>query len=116
MRLQLQATYEALEELKHSDHSLQVEIVGLRRLLQKEEDEKHRLLCQLQAKDEVVEQLQCDSREVKSYSPATFMFPNDDFAAFENHTTGIGSKTLKKMGYEGKGWALMAKALSIPSK
>lgn len=29
------------------------------------------------------------------------MFPDDDFVVFENHTTGIGSKLLKKM--EGKG-------------
>ena len=31
------------------------------------------------------------------------MFPNDDFVVFENHTIGIGSKLLKRMGYEGKG-------------
>jgi len=31
------------------------------------------------------------------------MFLDDDFVVFENHTTGIGSKLLKKIGYEGKG-------------
>lgn len=30
------------------------------------------------------------------------MFPDDDFVVFENQTTGIGSKLLKRMGYEGK--------------
>ena len=30
------------------------------------------------------------------------MFLDDDFVVFENHTTGIGSKLLNKMGYEGK--------------
>ena len=31
------------------------------------------------------------------------MCSDDDFVVFENNNTGIGSKLLKKMGYEGKG-------------
>jgi len=71
-------------------------------LLQEEKEEEHRLLRQLQAKDEALERLQRDPCEVKSSSLNSCMCPNDDFAIFENHSTRIGSKLLKRMGYEGK--------------
>lgn len=44
------------------------------------------------------------------------MFPDNDFAVFENHTTGIGSKLLKRMGYEGKGLGINGKGIVNPIK
>ena len=44
------------------------------------------------------------------------MFPNDDFVVFENHTTGIGSKPLKRMGYEGKGLCINGQGIVNPIK
>jgi len=42
------------------------------------------------------------------------MFPDDDFAVFENQTTRVGSKMLNRMGYEGKGLGVNG-AFSTPS-
>lgn len=102
MQLQLRAMEEALEKLKHNNHSVQEDNVELKMLLQEDKEEKHSLLRQLQDKDEVLETLHCDPCEVKSNSPSSCMFPNDDFVVFVNHTTRIGSKLLKKMWYKGK--------------
>ena len=44
------------------------------------------------------------------------MFPDDDFDMFENHTTGIGSKLLKRMGYEGKGLGINGQGIINPIK
>ena len=62
LQLQLQATEEALEELKHNKHSLQTKNVELKMHLQEDKEEKHSLLWQLQAKDEALEKLQRDLR------------------------------------------------------
>ncbi len=44
------------------------------------------------------------------------MFPNDDFVVFENHTTRIGSKLFKKIGYEGKGLGINGQGIVNPIK
>jgi len=87
LQLQLQATKEALEELKHNNQNLQTENVELKMCLHEEKEEKQILLQQLQAKDEALEKLQRDPCEVKSSSPNSCIFPDDDFSVFENHTT-----------------------------
>jgi len=77
---------EALEELKHNKHNLQIENTELKMLLHEEKDEKQSFLRQLQAKDKALEKMQRDPCEVKSSSPSSSMFLEDDFAIFENHT------------------------------
>ena len=84
--------------------------------LHEEKEEKHSLLQQLQVKDEALEKLQHDPCEVKSSSPSSCMFPDDDFANFENHTTWIDSKLLRKMGYEGKGLGINSQGIANPIK
>ena len=44
------------------------------------------------------------------------MFSDDDFTIFENHTTGIGSKILKRVGYEGKGLGINRQDIFNPIK
>lgn len=44
------------------------------------------------------------------------MFPDNDFTVFENRTTGIGSKLLKIMGYEGKGLDVNGQGIVNPIK
>ena len=57
LQLQLQATEEAMEELKHNKHNLQIKNIELKMRLQEEREEKHSLLWQLQEKDEALENL-----------------------------------------------------------
>jgi len=83
----LQAIEEAMEELKKIKHNLHTKNIELKMHLHEEKEEKHSLLQQLQVKDEALEKLQHDPCEVKSSSPSSCMFPDDDFANFENHTT-----------------------------
>ena len=58
LQLQLQATEEALEELKHNNQNLPTENAELKMLLHEEKEEKQSFLRQLQAKDEALEKLQ----------------------------------------------------------
>ena len=44
------------------------------------------------------------------------MFPDDHFPMLENHTTGIGSKLLKRMGYEGKCLGINGQGIFNPIK
>ena len=74
------------------------------------------MLRQLKANDKALEKLQRDPCEVKSSSPNSCICPDDDFAIFENHTTGIGSKLLKRMGYEGKGLGVNGQGIANPIK
>jgi len=92
-----------LHELEEINQTVKIENTELRRLLEEAEREKIRLLHQLEARDEALEKLQHNHLEVKSDSSISCTFPDDDFVVFEKHTTGIGSKMLKKMGYQGKG-------------
>ena len=85
-------------------------------LLHEEKEEKQSLLQQLQAKDEALEKLQRDPCQVKSSSLNSCMFPDDDFVVFENHTIGIGSKVLKRMGYEGRGLGINGQGIVNPIK
>lgn len=80
-----------------------MENVDLRRVLKEAEKEKQRLHLQLQAEEEALEKLQHDNPEVKSDYSNSCTFYDDDFVAFEKHAIGIGSKLLKKMGYQVKG-------------
>lgn len=61
------------------------------------------MLHQLQAKNEALGRLQPNPLGVKNSSLIPCTFPDDDFTAFGKYTTCIGSKLLKKMGYQGKG-------------
>lgn len=70
----------------------------------------------MQAKDEALEKLQCNPCEVKNSSSPLCIFPDDDFAVFESHTTRIGSKLLKRMGYEGKGLGFNGQGIVNPIK
>lgn len=74
------------------------------------------LLCQLLAKDEALEKLQRDPREVKRNSSTSYIFPDIDFTVFENHTIGIDSKLLRRMGYEGKGLGINGQFIINPIK
>ena len=105
-----------MEELKQNKHDIQIENDELKMRLHEEKEEKQSLLWQLQAKEEALEKLQRDPCELKSSSPSSCMFPEDDFAVFENHTTGIGSKLLKRMGYEGKGLGINGQGIFNPIK
>ena len=60
LQLQLQATEEAMKEMKQKKHNLQTNNVELKMLLHEEKEEKQSLLKQLQAKDKALEKLQRD--------------------------------------------------------
>lgn len=52
--------------------------------------------------------------KVESSSSISYDFHDDEFAAFEKHTTGIGSKLFKKMGYQGKGLSIKCQGIVNP--
>lgn len=60
--------------------------------------------------------MQHNKPEVKNDSSISCTFYDDDFVAFEKHTTGIGSKLLKKMGYQGKGLSINGQCIVNPIK
>ena len=74
------------------------------------------MLHQLQAKDEALEKLQHNHLEVKGDSSISYTFHDDDFVSFEKHTTGIRSKLLKKMGYQGKSLSINEQGTIKPIK
>lgn len=88
-----------LQELEKINHQIQAENAKLRRLLQDTRKEKQRLLCELQAKDEALEKPEYRYLKVNTGFPISYYFHDDEFAYFEKHTIGIGSKILKKMGH-----------------
>ena len=55
-------------------------------------------------------------RKVKSDFPISYEFHDDEFVAFEKHTTGIGSKLMKKMGYQGKCLGTQGQGIINPIK
>jgi len=57
----------------------------------------------LQVKDTALEKMWHNHLEVKSDSLISCTFPDDDFIVLEKRTTGISSKLLNKMGYQGNG-------------
>lgn len=63
-----------------------------------------------------MEKLQHRYLEVKNDSPISYDFHDDEFASFEKHTIGIGSKLLKKMGYQGKGLGIKGEGIINPIK
>jgi len=105
-----------LQELEEINQRIQTKNAKLRRFLQDAEKEKKRLQHQLQAKEEALEKLQHNKLEVKSDASISCTFYDDDFMDFEKHTTGIGSKLLKKMRYQGKGLNINSQGIVNPIK
>lgn len=60
--------------------------------------------------------MQHNKPEVKSDSSISCTFCDDEFVAFEKHTIGIGSKLLKKIGYQGKGLDIHCEGIVSPIK
>jgi len=100
------------------NHNFQEENVELRTLVLEIEEGKKILQIQLQSTEEALEKSKCNeglrkplSRDSKSTTEINHIgnylvpFPHDDddLGAFEKNTIGIGSRLMKKMGYEGKG-------------
>lgn len=63
-----------------------------------------------------MEKLQRDPCEAKSNSLNSCMFPDNDFVVFENHTIEIGSKLMKRMGYERKLLGINGQGIVNPIK
>lgn len=70
----------------------------------------------MQAKDAAFENLQHSHLEVKSDSSISYDFYDDEFATFEKHATGIGSKLMKEMGYQGNGLGIKGQGIINPIK
>lgn len=60
--------------------------------------------------------MQHNKPEVKSDSSISCTFYDDDFTAFERHTTRFGSKLLKKIGYQEKGSDINGQGIVNPIK
>jgi len=46
----------------------------------------------------------------------SYDFHDDEFSAFEKNTTGIGSKLMKEIGYQGKGLGIKGQGIINPIK
>ena len=116
MQLQLQATIEALEELKHNDQSLQIDHDALKTLLQEEKVEKKRLKLQLRVAEDDLEELKRNKGLKQPSSPifaSTSEVNNVDVSSVSSShaiisvenveipITGTGMRLLTKMGYRG---------------
>lgn len=105
-----------LQEIEEINQRVHANNIELKRLLQEEKKEKQRLQHQLQDKEEALEKLQHNQPKVKSESSFLCTFHHHDFATFKRHTTGIGSKLLKKMGCQGKGLGINGQGIVNPIK
>lgn len=63
-----------------------------------------------------MEKLQHSHLEVKSDSLISYDFHDDEFSTFEKHTTRIGSKLMKEMGYQGKDLGIKGQGIINPEK